>query len=52
MSIVVAKPPIEVEISAEEKKSSGLEFAETALAAYIHQCWDRAKFAKIGRAHV
>lgn len=46
MSIVLAKPPIEVEVSAEDPKGSGLEFAEIALASYIHQCWDRAKFSK------
>jgi hypothetical protein len=46
MSIVLAKPPVEVEISAESPKSGGLEFVETSLAAYVHQCWERAKSAK------
>ena len=46
MSIVLAKPPIEVEVAAETPKSAGLEYVETELAAYVHQCWDRAKFAK------
>ena len=45
-SIVIAQPPVEIEVSAEGPKSTGLEYLESALAAYIHQCWDRAKFSK------
>lgn len=45
-SIVIAQPPVEIEVSAEGSKSTGLEYLESALAAYIHQCWDRAKFSK------
>ncbi|CAB5220420.1 hypothetical protein UFOVP236_52 [uncultured Caudovirales phage] len=46
MSILLAKPPVEVDVSAEAPKSQGYEFVETALAAYVHQCWERAKFSK------
>lgn len=46
MTIALAKPPIEVEVSAETPKGSGLEYVESELASYVHQCWDRAKFAK------
>lgn len=46
MSIVMAVPQVEMKISAQTPKSQGLEFVETALAGYIHGCWDRAKFAK------
>ena len=46
MSIVMAAPQVEMRISAQTPKSQGLEFVETALASYIHGCWDRAKFSK------
>jgi len=46
MSVVLAVPPVEVEMSIQSPKGDGFEFVETALAAYIHGCWDRAKFAK------
>jgi hypothetical protein len=46
MSIVIAKPPVEVDVSAQTPGGEGFEFVETELASYIHQCWDRAKFAK------
>jgi hypothetical protein len=46
MSIVLAKPPVEVDVSAQAPGGEGFEFVETELASYIHQCWDRAKFAK------
>ena len=46
MSIVMGAPQVEMRISAQTPKSQGLEFVETALASYIHGCWDRAKFSK------
>ena len=46
MSIVMAAPPVEAKVSAQTPKSEGFEFVETALASYIHSCWDRAKFSK------
>jgi hypothetical protein len=46
MSVVLAVPPVEVDMSIQSPKGDGFEFVETALAAYIHGCWDRAKFAK------
>lgn len=45
MGVIVAKPPVEVEVFAEGTEAENV-LAETQLAGYVRSCWERAKFAK------
>lgn len=45
MGVIVAKPPVEAEVFAEDVVAENI-IAESQLAAYVRSCWERAKFAK------
>ena len=46
MSITIAKPPIEMDVKVVTPENNAYELAEIELAAYIKDCWTKAKFVK------